>query len=235
MRMRFPKYVYADMIHADYRMLTEKLGVNHLRLVMGTSMGAMNTWDWGEMYPDFMDALLPLASNAVEIAGRNWMLRQMMINAIEMDPEWKGGEYTQPPLHGLLCADYILSVMTSSPLQMQKTMPTHADVVKALEAFPARAARQDANDMIYQYEASRLYNPDPNLGKIRAPLLAINSADDQVNPPELGIAEREIKKVPHGRFVLLPITEETSGHGIHSLPAIWGKYLVELLAESAKP
>jgi homoserine O-acetyltransferase len=125
-------------------------------------------------------------------------------------------------------------VMTSSPLQMQKTMPTHAQVVKAVEAFPERAAHQDANDMIYQFEASRMYNPDPNLSKIKAPLLAINSADDQVNPPELGIAEREIKKVAHGRFILLPITDETRGHGTHSLPTIWGKYLAELLDESAK-
>jgi homoserine O-acetyltransferase len=234
MHMRFPKYTYTDMIHADYRMITEKLKVNHLRLVMGTSMGAMNSWDWGWMYPDFMDALMPLASNPVEIAGRNWMLRQMIINTIEMDPEWKKGEYTKPPIYGLTCAEYVLSVMTSSPLQMQKTMPTHAQVVKAVDAFPARAAQQDANDMIYQLEASRLYNPDPNLGKIKAPLLAINSADDQVNPPELGIAEREIKKVPHGRFILLPITDETRGHGTHSIPTIWGKYLAELLEKSAK-
>jgi homoserine O-acetyltransferase len=234
MHMRFPKYTYEDMIHADYRMITEKLHVNHLRLVMGTSMGAMNTWDWGWMYPHFIDALMPLASNAVEIAGRNWMLRQMMINAIEMDPEWKGGEYTQPPVYGLTCAEYILSVMTSSPLQMQKTMPTHAQVVKAVDALGGRATHKDANDSIYQYQASRLYNPDPHLGEIKAPLLAINSADDQVNPPELGIAEREIKKVAHGRFVLLPITDQTRGHGTHSLPAIWDHYLAELLAESAK-
>ena len=234
MHMRFPKYQYVDMVHADYRMITEKLHVNHLRLVMGTSMGAMNTWDWGEMYPDFMDALMPLASNPVEIAGRNWMLRQMIINSIKMDPDWNNGEYTKPPLHGLIGAQYILSVMTSAPLQMQKTMPMHAQVVKAVDAIPERAAHVDANDMIYQYEASRLYNPDPDLGKIKAPLLAINSADDQVNPPELGIAEREIKKVAHGRFILLPITDETRGHGTHSIPAIWGKYLAELLEQSAK-
>jgi homoserine O-acetyltransferase len=201
---------------------------------MGTSMGAMHTWVWGEMYPDFMDALMPLASNPVEIAGRNWELRQMIINSIEDDPDWKNGDYTTPPIHGLTCAEYILSIMTSSPLQMQKRYPTHAQVVEMMKSFPARAAHADANDMIYQYESARLYNPEPNLDKIQAPLMAINSADDQVNPPELGIAERDIKKVKHGQFILIPISDETRGHGTHSMPTIWGKYLEQLLAESER-
>jgi len=234
MRMHFPKYTYDDMVKADYSLITDGLKVNHLRLVMGTSMGAMHTWMWGEMYPDFMDALMPLASNPVEIAGRNWELRQMIINSIEDDPDWKNGDYTTPPVHGLTCAEYILSIMTSSPLQMQKRYPTHVQVLEMMKSFPQRAAHVDANDMIYQYESSRLYNPEPNLDKIQAPLMAINSADDQVNPPELGIAERDIKKVKHGQFILIPISDETRGHGTHSIPAIWGKYLQQLLAESER-
>lgn len=235
MHMRFPKYTYDDMVKADYLLITEGLKVNHLRLVMGTSMGAMHTWVWGETYPDFMDALMPLASNPVEIAGRNWLIRQMLINSIEQDPEWKNGDYTTPPKHGMLCAIYFLSLMTSVPLQMQKNMPTHEKVMASMKSYEARAMRMDANDMIYAYEAARLYNPEPKLEVIKAPLLAINSADDQVNPPELGISDREIKRVKHGRFILIPISDQTRGHGTHSIPAIWGKYLQELLAESEKP
>jgi homoserine O-acetyltransferase len=233
LHMRFPKFTYDDMVRADYLLLTEGLGVNHARLVMGTSMGAMHTWVWGEMYPDFMDALMPLGSNPVEIAGRNRMIRKMIIDSIEQDPDWNGGEYTKPPIHGLMCAQYLLSIMTSSPLQLQKLYPTRESVDAMVErTFPARAANTDANDMIYAYESSRFYNPEPNLDKIKAPLYAINSADDMVNPPELGISEREIKKVKRGRFILIPISDQTRGHGTHSMPSIWGKYLAELLEES---
>jgi homoserine O-acetyltransferase/O-succinyltransferase len=235
MRMHFPKYTYDDMVKADYLLITEALKVNHLRLVMGTSMGAMHTWVWGETYPDFMDALMPLASNPVEIAGRNWLMRQMLINAIEKDPEWKSGDYTTEPKYGLLCATYFLSLMTSDPLQMQKHMPTRQAVLASMKSYETRSSHYDANDMIYAYESSRFYNPEPKLEQIKAPLLAINSADDQVNPPELGISERLIKRVKHGRFVLIPISDETRGHGTHSIPAIWGKYLQELLAQSEKP
>lgn len=235
MRMRFPKYTYDDMVHAQYLLVTEGLKVNHLRLVMGTSMGAMHTWTWGETYPDFMDALMPLASQPVEIAGRNRIMRKMIVNAIQHDPEWKNGDYTKTPVNGLTDAMYIMSFMTGIPLQLQKQYPTRESADKMVEeTFPARVARQDANDMIYAYEASRFYNPEPNLGKIKAPLLAVNSADDQVNPPELGIGEREIKKVKQGRFVLIPISDQTRGHGTHSIPAIWGNYLAELLKESER-
>lgn len=235
MHMRFPKFTYDDMVHAQYLLVREGLGLNHLRLVMGTSMGAMHTWIWGETYSDFMDALIPLASQPVEIAGRNRMLRKMIVDSIKSDPDWNNGEYTKPPLHGLMCAQYILSIMTSSPLQLQKQYPTRESVDAMMEkTYPERAARADANDMIYAYESSRFYNPEPHLDKIRAPLYAINSADDQVNPPELGIGEREIKKVKRGRFILIPISDETRGHGTHSMPAIWGKYLAELL-EQSKP
>lgn len=234
LHMKFPKYSYDDMVRAQYRLVTEQLRVNHLRLVMGTSMGAMHTWVWGYSYPDFMDALMPLASNPVEIAGRNRMMRQMILDDIENDPDWKGGEYTTQP-RGLAVAAQILMLMTSVPLQWQKDLPTRAAADSGLHARLARSLRTlDANDMIYAYEASREYNPLPHLEEIKAPLYAINSADDQVNPPELGILEREIKRVKHGRYILIPISDQTRGHGTHSLPAIWGRYLAELL-EASQP
>jgi homoserine O-acetyltransferase len=230
---RFPHYGYNDMVLAQYRLLTEGLGVNHLRLVMGTSMGGMQTWMWGERYPDFMDALLPLASLPVQIAGRNRMTRRMVIDAIRSDPEWNNGEYKQQP-HGLVSAIYTLLMMGSTPLQWQKQAPTRDEADKLFDQMvQARLAQTDANDMLYQFDSSRDYNPQPGLEGIRAWLIAINSADDQVNPPELGIAEREIKRVKRGRFVLIPISDSTRGHGTHSLPAIWDRYLAELLDESS--
>ena len=235
LRMRFPKYTYDDLVTANYRLLTERLGVGHARLVMGTSMGGMETWVWGYRYPDFMDALLPLASLPVEIAGRNRMLRKMAIDLIEMDPEWKGGNYTAQPRTGMAGAISSLMFMTSSPYQMQRAAPTRLLAEAALAKTEARlAASLDANDFIYQFDASRDYNPQPHLTQIKAPLFAINSADDQVNPPELAILEQEIKKVPKGRYILLPISDQTTGHGTHSNPTIWGQYLKELLALSER-
>jgi homoserine O-acetyltransferase len=223
LRERFPHYDYDDMVTADYRLLTEGLGVKHLRLVMGTSMGGMQTWVWGEKYPDFMDALLPLASAPVEIAGRNRFMRRMIIDALRDDP-----------VNGLRTAVDILAIMTSSPLQSYKDAPTREQADRLFDETIQK--RMDANnpiDMLYQFDSSRDYNPEPDLQKIRAPLLAINSADDVVNPPELGILERAIQRVKHGRYVLLPTTDQTRGHGTHSLPAIWGEHLAWLLANSA--
>lgn len=235
LRMQFPKYTYDDMVVANHRLLTEKLGVGHARLVMGTSMGAMETWVWGYKYPNFMDALLPLASLPVEIAGRNRMLRKMAIDLIKMDPEWKGGAYTAQPRLGLTGALSSLIFMTSSPRQMQRAAPTREMAEAALDKLETRYfAAQDANDFIYQFDASRSYNPAPHLAAITAPLFALNSADDQVNPPELGVMEVEIKKVPKGRYILLPITDQTTGHGTHSNPTIWGTYLQELLTLTEK-
>ncbi|MEO7531830.1 MAG: alpha/beta fold hydrolase [Sediminibacterium sp.] len=230
MHMNFPKYNYDDMVLADYRLLTEHLHVGHLRLVMGTSMGGMHTWVWGYRYPDFMDALLPLASIPVAIAGRNRIQRKMAIDLIEMDPEWKGGEYKQQPKVGLSGAISSLIFMTSSPLQWQKSAPTRKEAETMLDNLEKRyLSTLDANDFIYQFDASRDYDPSPYLAKIKAPLFAINSADDQVNPPELGLMETLIPKVQKGRYILLPITDKTNGHGTHSIPSIWGKYLEELL------
>ena len=227
---RFPHYTYDDMVAAHYELLTKKLGVNHLRLVMGTSMGGMQTWVWGETYPDFMDALMPLASLPVEIAGRNRIWRRMAMDAIRDDPEWLGGEYKTQPMRALTAAENLLLFVGSAPLQWQKQAPTR-DVADKFYADRVKAAvaRLDANDLLYQLDASREYNPSPKLETIKAPLLAINSADDVINPPELGLIEREIKRVKRGRFILIPISDQTRGHGTHTLPAIWQQYLKELL------
>ena len=230
---RFPKYCYHDMVTAGYRLLTEHLGVRHARIVMGTSMGAMHTWLWGEMYPDFMDALMPLASAPVQIAGRNRLLRDMIIGSIQSDPEYKAGEYDHP-IHGLQAARYILRIMTSSPFEMQKLYPTRDAADEYFKTLTEDAMKVDANDMLYQFAASYDYNPEPDLGKIKARLIAVNSADDVVNPPELGILERTIQQVKNGRFVLIPTSPETRGHGTHSLAALWKQYLVELLRTDAK-
>jgi homoserine O-acetyltransferase len=234
LRTKFPRYNYHDMVEAQHRLLTEKLGVNHLRLLMGTSMGAMHTWMWGEMYPDFMDALMPLASNPVEIAGRNRVYRKMISNLIRHDPEWRNGEYKTQP-RGLTAALYLSMMAGSSPLQWQKQYPT-AEAADTLleEQIGGALASADANDMLYRYEASRDYDPSPKLESIKAPLLAINSADDFINPPELGLMERAITRVKRGRFVLIPIGDQTRGHGTHSIPVAWQRYLAELLNESKR-
>lgn len=231
LRARFPHYGYNDMVRAQYQLLTEGLGVNHLRLVTGTSMGGMHTWLWGEKYPDFMDALLPLASLPVQIAGRNRMTRRMVIDSIRNDPEWNNGEYKSQP-RGLTAAIYTLLFMTSSPLQWQNQAPTRDAADRFFDDMVCRQlARTDANDMLYAFDASRDYDPAPNLESIKAPLMAINSADDQVNPPELGILEREIKRVKRGQYVLIPISDKTRGHGTHSLPELWKEHLARLLAQ----
>ena len=210
------------------------LGVNHLRLVMGTSMGGMHTWLWGELHPGFMDALMPLACLPTQISGRNRVWRRVIIDAIRGDPEWRGGEYSaQPP--SLRTAAEALFFMGSNPVVRQREMPTLERSDEALDAFVARETKAlDANDVLYALEASRDYDPGPGLGKIEAPLLAVNSADDLINPPELGILEREITRVPRGRAVVLPFAETTRGHGTHTLAALWKRYLAELLEVSAR-
>lgn len=231
---RFPRYAYADMVELQHRLLREKLGVDHLRLVTGTSMGGMHTWVWGETHPGFMDALLPLASLPVAIAGRNRILRRMAIDAIRTDPEWNQGEYRAPP-RGLRTALDILLLMVSAPIAWQAQYPTGeaADRFYA-EWMAKRIAATDANDFLYAFEASRDYDPSRLLEQISAPLTAVNSADDVVNPPELGILEREIRRVPQGKAVVLPATDKTRGHSTHSLPEIWKGHLAELLARSER-
>ncbi|PYI82857.1 MAG: hypothetical protein DMF09_13430, partial [Verrucomicrobia bacterium] len=218
---KFPHYGYIDMVEAQYRLLTEELGVNHARLVMGTSMGGMHTWLWGELHPDFMDVLMPLASLPTQISGRNRVWRRMIIDAIRNDPAWEGGEYkTQPP--SLRTAAEILWFMSSNPALRQNEAPTLAKADEALDKFVSGYVKTaDANDVLYALEASHDYDPGPNLEKISAPLLAINSADDLINPPELGILEREIKRVPKGRAIVIPFSDKTRGHGSHTIAALW--------------
>jgi len=231
----FPQYDYDDMVAAQHRLLTEGLGVNHLRLVMGTSMGCMHSFVWGETFPSFMDALMPLACLPIQIAGRNRIWRKMVMDAIRTDPEWKSGEYSAEPQQALRTALDLLLIAGSAPLYVQKTYPTRDAADEGLEDyFKARSAALDANDLLYAVNASRNYDPSPQLEKITAPAMYINSADDFINPPELGIAEREIKRVKNGRFVLLPITDETRGHGTHTRAAVWKQYLDELLEKSAR-
>jgi homoserine O-acetyltransferase len=237
MHAKFPHYGYLDMVEAQYRLLTDGLGVNHLRLVMGTSMGGMHTWLWGELHPDFMDALMPLASLPTQISGRNRAWRRIIIDAIRNDPAWNGGEYPaaagQPP--SLRTAAEMLWFMSSNPVLGQKEASTLMKTDEVLDKFVEPIVKSDdANDVLYALEASRDYDPGPNLEKIRAPLLAINSADDLINPPELGILEREIKRVPHGRTVVIPFSDKTRGHGSHTLASLWKDELVKLLKDSAK-
>ncbi len=230
---RFPQYDYDDMVTAQYRMLTDGMKVDHLRLILGTSMGCMQTFVWGEIYPGFAQALAPFACLPVELAGRNRMMRYMAIEAIKQDPAWMGGEYKTEPVQGLKTANEMLLVMGSSPLQMQKGEPTRAAAEKWVDDYLARTmAHTDANDMIYYLNASRNYNPAAKLGMIEVPVLWINSADDYINPPELGIAEKMVGKMPRAKFVLLPISDQTRGHGTHTAAAVWKGYLAEFMRQT---
>ena len=234
LRAKFPRYGYADMVEAQFRLVTEGLGVKRARLVMGTSMGGMHTWLWGVNHPDFMDALLPLASLPTQIAGRNRAWRRMIIDAIRHDPEWRGGDYSAQP-QSLRTAVQMLWLMSSNPVLRQKESPTLAKTDEALDKFVADYLKTgDANDMLYALEASRDYDPGPGLEKIRAPLVAVNFADDLINPPELGILEREIKRVPKGRAVVLPLSDKTRGHGSHTNALLWKAELEALLKQSEK-
>ena len=232
---KFPRYGYRDMVEAQFRLLADGLGVNHARLVMGTSMGGMHTWLWGESHPDFMDALMPLASLPTQISGRNRAWRRIVIDAIRNDPSWNEGEYKTQPA-SLRTAAEMLWFMSSNPVLRQKEAPTLAKTDEALGKFVSGILKaDDANDVLYALEASHDYDPGPNLEKIRPPLLAINSADDLINPPELGILEREIKRVPHGRAIVIPLSDKTHGHGSHTIAELWKDELVRLLKESEPP
>jgi homoserine O-acetyltransferase len=231
MRARFPRYTYEDMVAAQYRFVTEGLHIDHLRLILGTSMGGMHAWMWGEKYPGFMDGLVPLASVPAQIAGRNRVFRKMVSDDIRGDPDWKNGDYTVQP-RGLAAAVQVLLFMVSSPYQWQKAGPTRDEADKLYaDQMRTRSAGADANDFLYAFEASRDYDPSADLEKITAPLLAINSADDVVNPPELGLMEKLMPRVKRGRSVLIPTGPETRGHGTHSWPALWQAHLRKFLAE----
>jgi homoserine O-acetyltransferase len=233
MHAHFPQYDYDDMVALQHELVEKGLGVNHLRLILGTSMGCMHAWVWGETYPDFADALMPLACQPVQIAGRNRMWRKMVIDGIRNDPDWKNGEYSSQPLSALEVAADIFFIAGGAPLQLQKNYPTRDAADAADQDFAKRfIPDHDANDLLYAVNASRNYDPSSQLEKIMVPVMFVNSADDFINPPELGIAEREIKRVKKGRFVLIPISEQSHGHGTHTWAAVWQQYLKELLEAS---
>jgi homoserine O-acetyltransferase/O-succinyltransferase len=229
---KFPHYGYLDMIEAQRRLLVDGLGVNHLRLVMGTSMGGMHAWLWGEQYPDFMDALMPLASLPTQISGRNRVWRRVVIDSIRGSPDWQNGDYQTQP-YGLKTAAEELFLMGSNPAIQSRNMPTLEKADAVLNAYVASfSTNHDANDVLYAVESSHDYDPAPGLEKITAPLLAINSADDLINPPDQGILEREIKRVKRGRAIVLPETDQTVGHGSHTKAVLWKKYLVKFLRQT---
>ena len=235
LRMKFPHYDYDDMVEAQRRMLVDGLGVTRLKLILGTSMGCMQAFVWGTEHPGFAERLAPFACNPVEIAGRNRMWRKMSIDAIEADPLWNGGNYTSPPLTGLRTATYLNMIAGGNPLAMQANLPTRAAVDAQLESsFATRMTNvSDANDTIYWLDSSRNYNPLPLLERITVPVLWINSADDFINPPELGIAQREVKRMPNATFILIPASTETKGHGTHTWARFWKNDLAKLLATPA--
>lgn len=233
MKMAFPRYDYDDMVRAQYRMLTEGLGVQSLDLILGTSMGCMHAFVWGETYPGFARHLAPFACNATAIAGRNRMWRKMAIDAIEADPAWNRGNYTTSPESGLRTARYLAIIAGGNAWGMQAQYPTREAAEAALaKAYDAQTAHPaDANDMIYWYDSSRNYDPSANLEKITVPVLWINSADDFINPPEIGLPQQMVKRMPRARFVLIPYSPETKGHGTHTWAKFWKDDLAKLLAE----
>jgi homoserine O-acetyltransferase len=227
---KFPRYDYDDMVQAEYRLATEGLGVDHLRLLMGTSMGCMHSFVLAETRPDYMDAVMPLACLPTPIAGRNRVWRRMLIDAVQSDPAWKGGEYSQQPAAGLRAAADLLALAGATPLQMQKELPTRDAADKWVdENTRKQLTALDANDLIFQVAASRNYDPSPRLGQIKAKMMWINSADDFINPPELGIAEREAPKLKTAKFVLIPTSDQTHGHGTHTWADVWKGQLADLL------
>ena len=234
LRTKFPHYRYGDMVRATYRLVTEHLGVDHLRLVMGTSMGAMHTWMFGEMYPDFMDGLVPVASQPIAISGRNWMFRRMAIEAIRNDPDWNGGNYEKNPTRWIYSAPAGV-MMVESTISLLKQAPSREAGDKLYAEMVERAARLDANNQLYATEAVMDYDPSGEIEKIKAPLLAINSADDEVNPPELGVVEPAIKRIPGARFVLIPGSQETNGHYTYFLARLWKQYLADFMRALPPP
>jgi homoserine O-acetyltransferase len=235
LRMNFPHYDYDDMVASQHSMLVDGLHIDHLRLILGTSMGCMQSFVWGETYPGFSDALAPFACLPVELAGRNRMWRYMAMQMIRNDPAWKNGEYTTEPVEGLRGANGLIIIAGSAPLQMQKNYPTRALAESYVDRTLDRLiARTDANNFLYYVDASRNYNPEPKLSTITAPVLWINSADDFINPPELGIAQNLVTRMPHAKFILIPISDATRGHGTHTQAAVWKDYLIAFLKETGK-
>jgi homoserine O-acetyltransferase len=232
LRTKFPHYGYRDVVEGQHRLVTEGLGIKHLRLVFGTSMGGMHAWMWGERYPDAMDAIMPVACQPVEIGGRNMLWRRLIIEAIRNDPEWNDGNYSKEPSRFTHVLP-IFNIMTDSPVRLQEQAPTRAKANELYDGFISSYAKVDANDYLYWFESSYDYDPAPELGKIKAKLLAVNFADDELNPPEVGVMEREVGRVKNGRFVTVPASSNSRGHQSLSQAALWKNYVVELLGSGA--
>jgi len=234
LRAKFPRYNYDDMVLAQYRLVTEGLGIRHLRLVIGNSMGGMHAWLWGVRYPEFMDALVPMACQPTEMSGRNWMMRRMLIDAVRKDPDWKGGDYVAQPAALRIAAVFFGVATIGGSQAYYKAAPTREKADKLLDDRLAAPFTADANDYLYQWEASGDYNPAPGLDRIRASVLAINSADDERNPPELGIMERELPRIKGARLYLIPGGEETRGHGTTGMARFYKAQLADFLASVSK-
>jgi homoserine O-acetyltransferase len=229
LRAKFPRYSYDDMVAAQYRLVTEGLGIKHLRLVIGNSMGGMHVWLWGSAHPEFMDALVPMAAQPTEMASRNWITRRLLVEAVRSDPDWNNGDYTAQP-KSLRLANAFFRVTTSGgTLAYQKLAPTRDKADKLAEQYLSAPFAADANDFMYQWDSSRDYNASPGLEKIQAALLAINAADDERNPPESGLMERELKRVKNGRLYLIPASEDTRGHGTTGMAKFWKQQFQEFL------
>lgn len=234
LRAKFPKYNYDDAVQAQHRLLTEHLGVKHLRVVIGNSMGGMQTWLWGSKYPGFMDALVPMASQPAEMSSRNWMLRRLIIDSIRNDPTWQGGNYVKQPESARFASVFYSTATNGGSLAYQKAAPTREKADQLLDQRLNAPFTGDANDHLYQWESSRDYNPAPQLDKIQAAVLAVNSADDERNPPETGVMEREIKRLSNARYYLIPASEQTAGHGTTAQARFWKSELAELLKSAPK-
>jgi homoserine O-acetyltransferase len=234
LRTAFPKYNYDDMVEAQYRLVTEHLGVKHLRVIIGNSMGGMQTWIWGTKYPGFMDALVPMASQPTEMSSRNWMMRRLIIDSIRNDPEWNNGNYTKQP-RGVQFASVFFAIATNGGTQaLYEAAPTREKADQILDQRLKAPFAGDANDHLYQWGSSRDYNPSPGLERIQAAVLAVNAADDERNPPETGIMEREMKRVKNGRYYLIPASDKTAGHGTTGQARFWKQPLAELLTSAPR-
>ena len=229
LRARFPRYNYDDMVLAQYRLVTEGLGIKHLRLVLGNSMGGMHTWLWGVNYPDFMDALVPMASMPTEMSGRNWIMRRLIVDSIRRDPEWMEGNYARQPKSAQFASVFFGLATNGGNQGLYKAAPSRDKADALLNARLAAPFAHDANDTLYQWDSSRDYNASPGLEKISATLLAINSADDERNPPELGIMEKELKRIRNARLFLVPGSADTFGHGTTGNARFWKAQVEELL------
>jgi homoserine O-acetyltransferase/O-succinyltransferase len=229
LRTKFPRYSYDDIVRAQYRLVTEHLGIDHVRLVLGSSAGGMQTWLWGEMYPDFMDALVPLAALPMPMSGRNWMMRRMVIDAIRNDPQWHDGNYTSQPLIWQRTYAYFGMATNGGTRAIYKAAATREATDRIVDARLAAGTDADANDILYAYDASRDYDPTRELERIEAALLSVNAEDDERNPIELGVLEREVARVPHGDYIVIPASEHTHGHGTTQDASLWKDALAALL------